>query len=185
MPTYAPPCTNIEFIIGKPNHLSQNLWTLLALFPTVPTQLRTQKFHRFLLTRLSLQVIYLWRHVSSTAPPFILWWTNLEILFGPLHRSSPFIGELRCQAIQMERGLYETERTQNAVYIVRCLWKTPSHYGLEPRLLFSKCVGDWVTRSWCVQRCGHILKSASKYRIFWCPYRPIWMKKNWRYGVTF
>jgi hypothetical protein len=70
-------------------------------------------YHRYLLTRLSLQVVYLRRHVSSTAPPFILWWSNLEILFGPLHRSSPFIGELRCQAIQMEQGLQ---------YIVRCLW---------------------------------------------------------------
>jgi hypothetical protein len=78
--------------------------------------------HRYLMTRLSLQVVYLWRHVSSTAPPFILWWSNLEILFGPLHRSSPFIGELRCQAIQMEHGPYIAERTQNAVYIVRCLW---------------------------------------------------------------
>jgi hypothetical protein len=73
------------------------------------------------MTRLSLEVIYLCRHVSSTAPPFILWWTNLEILFGPLHRSSPFIGELRCQAIQMEDGPYIAERTQNAVFIVRCL----------------------------------------------------------------
>jgi hypothetical protein len=49
--------------------------------------------HRYLMSWLSLQVVYLWRHVSSTAPPFILWWTNFEILFGPLHRSSPFIGE--------------------------------------------------------------------------------------------
>jgi hypothetical protein len=78
--------------------------------------------HRYLMTRLSLQVVYLWRHVSSTAPPFILWWSNLEILFGPLHRRSPFIGELRCQAIQMEHGPYIAERTQKAVYIVRCLW---------------------------------------------------------------
>jgi hypothetical protein len=78
--------------------------------------------HRYLMTRLSLQVVYLWRHVSWTAPPFILWWSNLEILFGPLHRSSPFIGELRCQAIQIEHGPYIAERTQNAVYIVRCLW---------------------------------------------------------------
>jgi hypothetical protein len=61
--------------------------------------------HRYLMIRLSLQVFYLWRHVSSTAPPFILWWSNLEILFGPLHRSSLFIGELRCQAIQMEHGV--------------------------------------------------------------------------------
>jgi hypothetical protein len=41
---------------------------------------------------------------------------------SPLHRGSPFIGELRCQAIQMEHSPYIAERTQNAVYIVRCLW---------------------------------------------------------------
>jgi hypothetical protein len=41
---------------------------------------------------------------------------------SPLHRSSPFIRGLRCQAIQMEHGLYITERTQKAVYIVSCLW---------------------------------------------------------------
>jgi hypothetical protein len=46
---------------------------------------------------------------------------RLEILFGPLHRSSPFIGDLRCQAIQIEHGLMYIERTQNAVYIVRSL----------------------------------------------------------------
>jgi hypothetical protein len=34
------------------------------------------------MTRLSLQVVYLWCHVSSTAPPFILWWWTLEILFS-------------------------------------------------------------------------------------------------------
>jgi hypothetical protein len=56
--------------------------------------------HRYLISRLSLQVLYLWRHVLSTAPPFILWRSNLEILFAPLHRSSPFIGGLRWQAIQ-------------------------------------------------------------------------------------
>jgi hypothetical protein len=60
--------------------------------------------HRYLMIRLSLKVVYLWRHASSTAPPFILWWWN---------RSSPFIGELRCQAIQMEHAL------QSAVYILR------------------------------------------------------------------
>jgi hypothetical protein len=41
---------------------------------------------------------------------------------APLHCSSPFIGELRCQAIQTEHGPYILERTQKAVYIVRCLW---------------------------------------------------------------
>jgi hypothetical protein len=83
--------------------------------------------HRYLMSRLSLQVFYLWRHVSSTAPPLILWWSNLEILVGPLHRNSPFIGELRCQAIQTEHGPYITERTQKAVYIVRCLWYMYGH----------------------------------------------------------
>jgi hypothetical protein len=85
--------------------------------------------HRYLMTRLSLQVVYLWRHVSSTAPPFLLWWWNLEILFATLHRSSPLIGELLSQAIQMEHGSYIAERTQNAVYIVRCLWPTPTKPG--------------------------------------------------------
>jgi hypothetical protein len=46
----------------------------------------------------------------------------IEILFGPLHRRSPFLGELRCQAIQTEYGPYIAERTQKAVYIVRCLY---------------------------------------------------------------
>jgi hypothetical protein len=78
--------------------------------------------HRYLMTRLSLQVVYPWRHVSWTATPFILWWSNLEILFGPLHRSSSLIGELHCQAIQTEHGPYIAERAQKAVYIVRCLW---------------------------------------------------------------
>jgi hypothetical protein len=82
----------------------------------------THCIHRYLISRLSLQVFYLWRHVSSTSRPFILWWPNLELLFAPLHRSSPFIRGLRCQAIQTENSPYITERTPKAVYIVRCLW---------------------------------------------------------------
>jgi hypothetical protein len=87
------------------------------------------------MSRLSLQVFYLWRHVLSTAPPFILWWSNLEILFVPLHRTSPFIGGLRCQAIQTEHGPYITERTQKSVYIMRCLWSGTAHKrpSSEPR----------------------------------------------------
>jgi hypothetical protein len=54
----------------------------------------------------------------------VLWWSNLEILFAPLHRSSPFTGGLRCQAIQTEHGPYIAERIQKAVYIVICLWTT-------------------------------------------------------------
>jgi hypothetical protein len=58
------------------------------------------------MSRLSLQVFYLW--------------SNLEILIAPLHRSSPFIRGLRCPAIQTEHGPYITKRTQKAVYTV--LW---------------------------------------------------------------
>jgi hypothetical protein len=91
--------------------------------------------HRYLMTRLSLQVVYLWRHVSSTAPLFLLWWSSLEILFGPLHRSSPFIGELRRQAIQIEHGLIQYSReSQNAVYIVRCLWSESTSQDAKPRV---------------------------------------------------
>jgi hypothetical protein len=112
------------------------------------------------MTRLSLQVFYLWRHVSSTATPFILWWSNLEILFGPLHRSSPFRGELRCQAIQMEHGPYIAERTQNAVYIVRCLWFRPKVrcqvLKIEKKLICSV----WIAPSWGFSRLlGQILDS--------------------------
>jgi hypothetical protein len=62
--------------------------------------LHARQHHRYLMSRLSFQVFYLWRHVLLTAPPFISWWSNLEILFATLHRSSPFTGGLRCQAIQ-------------------------------------------------------------------------------------
>jgi hypothetical protein len=71
--------------------------------------------HRYLMSRLSLQVFDLRRHVLSTVSPFILWWSNLEILFAPLHGSSPFIGGLRCQAIQTEQGPCMAERTQKAM----------------------------------------------------------------------
>jgi hypothetical protein len=39
----------------------------------------------------------------------------------PLHRSSPFIGGLRCQAIQTEQGPYIAKRTQKAVYVLMLL----------------------------------------------------------------
>jgi hypothetical protein len=45
----------------------------------------------------------------------------INTIFAPLHRSSPFLRGLRCQAIQTEHGSYITERTQKTVYIVRCL----------------------------------------------------------------
>jgi hypothetical protein len=89
-----------------------------------------RSYHRYLIPRLSLKVVYLWRHVSSTAPPFILWWWNLETLFVPLNRSSPFIGELRCQAIQMEHALikYSREDPKRSLYCemsVDHIWALP------------------------------------------------------------
>jgi hypothetical protein len=48
------------------------------------------------------------------------------MLFGPLHRSSPFMGELRCQAIQMEHGPYIAERTQKAE-----MYMTETHFDEE------------------------------------------------------
>jgi hypothetical protein len=41
----------------------------------------------------------------------------------PPPQLSLHIGELRCQAIQIEHGPYITERTPKAVYIVKCLWR--------------------------------------------------------------
>jgi hypothetical protein len=104
--------------LAAPIEIIDILETVLCFTSWLPVHCR----HRYLMSRLSLQVFDLWCHVLSIAPPFILWWTNFEILFGPLHRSSPFIGELRWPAIQMEHGPYITERTQKAVFIVRCLW---------------------------------------------------------------
>jgi hypothetical protein len=78
--------------------------------------------HRYLITRLSLKVVYLWRHVSSTAPPFILWWWYLETLFAP---PQPQLSLHRRAALSSDSNgtrSYIAERTQSAVYIVRCLW---------------------------------------------------------------
>jgi hypothetical protein len=94
----------------------------------------TTPYHRYLMTRLSLKVVYLWRHVSSTAPPFILWWWNLKILFAPLNRSSPFIGELRCQAIQMEHALIQ-QRGPKAQSI---LWDVSAPYQYIWRIQFAQ-----------------------------------------------
>jgi hypothetical protein len=80
-------------------------------------RIRATANHRYLMSRLSLQVFYLWRHVLLTAPPFILWWSNLKILFAPLHRNSPFIGGLRCQAIQMEHGpIHSRKNPKSSLY---------------------------------------------------------------------
>jgi hypothetical protein len=109
-----------------------NAWGTILGKSNIYSILETGSQHIYLMSRLSLQVFYLWHLVLSTAPPFILWWSNLEILFAPLHRSSPFIGGLRCQAIETEHGPYIAERTQHAIYI---LWDI---YGSQWRTLNSE-----------------------------------------------
>jgi hypothetical protein len=49
---------------------------------------------------------YLWFHIQKTAPSFILWWPETEILFDPLRHSSPFIGLQRFKPIQMGHSLH-------------------------------------------------------------------------------
>jgi hypothetical protein len=51
---------------------------------------------------------------------------EMTLLFSQQHRISPFIGGLRCQAIQTKHSPYIAERTQKAVYIVRCLCANPA-----------------------------------------------------------
>jgi hypothetical protein len=116
--------------------VSESFWLVktipLALYmpfektKDVYSETKSLKIHRYLIPRLSLKVVYLWRHVSSAAPPFILWWWNLEILLGLLNRSSPFIGELRCQAIQIEHALiqYSSENPKRSLYCEMSVFKS-------------------------------------------------------------
>jgi hypothetical protein len=82
------------------------------------------------MSRLNLQVFYLWHHVLSTAPPFILRWSNLEILFGPLHRSSPFIGGAALSSNSNGTRSIYSRKNPKAVYIVRCVCVKTSAWDL-------------------------------------------------------
>jgi hypothetical protein len=74
---------------------------------------------------LPLHCFYLWRHVLSTAPPFMLWWGKFEILFDPLTHSSSFIGGQRWQPIQMGHSLHIRGRIGGGLYNLQtCLWST-------------------------------------------------------------
>jgi hypothetical protein len=101
--------------------ISLPFWCVRASSVGENSDYRLVYHHRYLMSRFTLQGFYLWCHVLSTAPPFILWWPNLEILFVPVHHSFYFIRRLRCQPIQKEHSLYIAERTQKAGYNVRCL----------------------------------------------------------------
>jgi hypothetical protein len=64
--------------------------SLAAAPARLPSSHDVRWHHRYPMGGLPLLVFYLWRHVLSTAPPFILWWWKFEILFDPLPYSSPF-----------------------------------------------------------------------------------------------
>jgi hypothetical protein len=71
--------------------------------------------HRYIMGRLPLNGFYLWRHVLSTAPPFILWWWKFEILFEPLPHSSSFLWGQRWQPIQMGHSLHMRGRDEGGL----------------------------------------------------------------------
>jgi hypothetical protein len=60
--------------------------------------------------------------IGDSAAIYIIVVKFRNTICPPPPQLSPFIGELRCQDIQTEDGLYIAERTQKAVFIVRCLW---------------------------------------------------------------
>jgi hypothetical protein len=74
--------------------------------------------HRYLMSRLSFQVFCLWRHVWSTQRrPFILWWSNLEILFAPpppqlsLHRRAALSSNSN-----VTRSVYSRKNPKSSLY---------------------------------------------------------------------
>jgi hypothetical protein len=69
-----------------------SVWAILNPHGATPVWVEN---HRCLRSRLSLQVFYLWRPVLSTAPPFILWWSNLEILFAPYPPANGLLSQYR------------------------------------------------------------------------------------------
>jgi hypothetical protein len=120
--------------------------------------------HRYLMTRLSLQVFYLWRHVSSTAPPLILWWSNLEILFFPLHRSSSFIESCAVKQFKWNTDVYSRENPKNSLYCEK-----PMGLMLRPQLsLLTCCVLNLISITCYVLT----LKSTTGTMFMYCPWIP-------------
>jgi hypothetical protein len=66
----------------------------------------------------TLQVFYMWRQIMSTAPPFLLWWPNLEILFCP--PPPQFLRHRRAALSNNSKGT-QSVNTRKVVYNVRCM----------------------------------------------------------------
>jgi hypothetical protein len=103
---------------------------------------------------ITLQAFYLWCHVQQqTAPPFILLWSKLEILFvPPTHRRFYFIGGQRCRSFLKEHSRCTVKQgvTVKQSIIIRYLW-------------LCSC----KSRKWCVTRAeGIYYMVASPNRVF-------------------
>jgi hypothetical protein len=115
----------VQEVYCKDENLYPEIYIKFSFFftyypiPMVPT-------HRYLMSRFSLQVFYLWRHVLLTAPPFILWWSNLEILFPP----PPPQLSLRTRAALSSnsngtRSVYNSKNPKSSLYCEMSM--TPHH----------------------------------------------------------
>jgi hypothetical protein len=97
--------------------------------------------YRYLMGRLLFHSFHLWRHLLSTAPPFILWWWKFDLLFDPLPGTSSFLGRQRWQPIQMEHSLQIRGRGRSRYY---------SHvYDTVPMSWNNKyCIFTYVVKRW-------------------------------------
>jgi hypothetical protein len=95
------------------------------------------------MTRLILQVVYLWRHVSSTAPPFILWWSNLEILFGPLHRIALSLHRRAALSSNSNwtRSLHSRENPKRSLYCEMSVY-SPNKYSTYRTAIQNYCIHE-------------------------------------------
>jgi hypothetical protein len=106
--------------------------------------------------------------IVDTAPPFILWWSKLEILFGPPPpHSSPFIDELRCQAIQTEHGpyiQYSRENPKSSLYCEMSIWFTTVCQLARPPRMYGP---DWVLLcTVAAANCYDLKISGQNYNIY-------------------
>jgi hypothetical protein len=93
--------------------------------------------HRYLMSRLSLQVFYLWRHVLSTQRRHLYYGGQIYKYYLP--PSTAVLPSYTRAALSSNsngtRSVYN-RKTQKAVYIVICLWAWPSQ-------IKNECAKGW------------------------------------------
>jgi hypothetical protein len=164
----------------------------ISLAPTPFSDETSLLYNLCIMTRLSLKVVYLWRHVSSTAPPFILWWWNLEILFAPLNRSSPLIGE-NCAVKQFKWNtlLYSREDPKRSLYCEVSVTKTEPVFNHRLVTLYYtphlSLVNEYYTKweSYYHTVCAVTKRKFQipKYRILSAPSKTNWTSVIYFYSV--